>query len=114
MLLYPFTGVDERIDPRSNVVVKTASGVISTLPGEDCSFKVGHHCEMTSVGRANACNRSLRAVGVAWIGAVVVFECDVIAVKRQRQIEFSLAVRYPYSGFDSGQPDAAGWTERSW
>ena len=103
MLLYPFTCINECIDPWSDVVVKTACGVIGTLPGEDGSFKVGHHCEMTSVGRTDACNRSLRTIGVARIGAVVVFERDVVAVKRQRQIEFSLPVRYPYTGFDSGQ-----------
>lgn len=45
----PFSCVYEGFHPWGNVVFSEGIGIPCVLPGEDGTFEVGHHCEVSSV-----------------------------------------------------------------
>lgn len=48
---HPLACIDKCFYPRSDLVaVHAVGGVATVLPGEDGTFQVGHHGQMTSVG----------------------------------------------------------------
>ena len=103
VLFDPASGINECVNPGGNVITSVRGGIMRALPGEDGSFQMGHHCEMASVGAAEAGNRTARTVGVARIGVVGVFENDIIVFEGHGQLETAFAVGYPYTGLQSGK-----------
>lgn len=68
--LHPFAGIDEGLNPRRYVVLTVVGGIVGVLPGEDASFQVRHHGQVTAVGRADTGYGVIRTVGVAGIFVV--------------------------------------------
>ena len=66
-VLNPLASVDERLNPRSNLVLTTVSEIPSVLPREDGTLKVRHHSKVTAVCRADTSYVIVRAVRVARI-----------------------------------------------
>ena len=65
------------------------------LPGEDGTFQVRHHTEMTSVSRADACHVVVAAIRVGGIAVVVVLRDDVVVALLAGQMELSFSMSHP-------------------
>ena len=49
MGFYPFTCINEGLNPRRYLVLTTVSGIPCILPGEYGTLQVRHHAEMTAI-----------------------------------------------------------------
>ena len=96
LLLYPFAGVDESLDPRGHLVVSPVGGIVAALPREDSPFEVRHHGQVTTVGRSDAGDAIGRPVGVGRVSVVGILGYDVVALFGIGQFEFAFAVGYPF------------------
>ena len=93
---HPLACIDKRFYPRSDLVaVYAVCGVATILPGEDSTFQVGHHGQMTSVGTCQSGYGLIRTVGVGRLFVVLVFQHNVVFVLMVRQREFAFAVGHP-------------------
>lgn len=54
----PLASIYKGIEPGGDFIVAVRVGIEATLPGEDCSFDMGHHCNVTTVGRTDTGNRA--------------------------------------------------------
>ena len=95
MSFNPLSRVDERLNPRRNIVLHAVSRIPAVLPREDGTLQVGHHCEMAPVLRADAGYGVIGAVRVAGILRIVVFRHNVVLVFALRQVELALSVGNP-------------------
>ena len=95
MLFYPFPCIDESLYPWSHFVEATVTRIPCILPREDSTLEVWHHCEMTTVFRADTSHVVVAAVRIGWITMIVVFSDDVILVCCLWQRELALSVSHP-------------------
>ena len=77
--LYPFASIHEGLNPWGNLVLTAVSGIPSALPGEDGTLQVGHHAEMTTIGRADAGNIVGGTVRISGIAVIVVLGNDIVS-----------------------------------
>ena len=56
MCFNPAAGIDEGLHPRRNIVIATIGRISGALPGIEGTLEVGHHREVTTIGRTDTGN----------------------------------------------------------
>ena len=78
MFFNPFASVHKSFHPRRDFIVLARGRIESTLPRQECTFWVRHHCHMTTVRTRNTCGVVVRAIGIGGIFIVRVLHNNVV------------------------------------
>ena len=79
LLLNPLASIHKCFNPWSYLIIATVSGIPGALPGEEGTLQVGHHAEMTTIGRADAGNIVGGTVRISGIAVIVVLGNDIVS-----------------------------------